>query len=255
MTIFVEYDSIEYMAKMEEILQNLGLNEKQAIVYINLLQLGKATAYKIAQKSGLKRPTVYVVLDELRLKGLATKVPYPKKQIYIAKHPDELIKEAKDKLDTVSNILPELLALTYGKEKPSVMYFEGPNGIKELLNYGLDRVEGGELIGFYAHSKGASKEVLNLFSDYNNKLKRKNIKIRGFVPEHPSLEEYRKTDKEFGRTMKITPIHKYSSDVSIDIGPNFVRLLMFNDLQGVVIEHKGLATALKQIFEIQWAYL
>lgn len=252
MTFYSTHANLEYMAKIEEILQNLGLNEKQATVYVNLLQLGKATAYKIAQKSGLKRPTVYVILDELREKGLVLKVPYPKKQIYSAKHPEDLIHEAEERLKKVNSVLPELLALTHGEEKPSTMYFDGIKGVKELLNFGLDRIENNELVGFYAHVEGATEEIIGIFEEYNNKLKKKKIKVRGFAPDHPSLKSYRERDAEYGRTIKVVPFEKYSSDVSIDIGPNFVRILMFNDLQGVVIEHKGLASAFKQIFEIQW---
>lgn len=243
------------MGKIEEALQNIGLNEKQALVYTSLLQLGNGTAYKIAKKSGLKRPTVYVVLEELRQKELVLKIPYPKKQIYSAKSPEDLIADSEDKLRKVKSVLPELLALFKGEEKPkkpSVMYFEGLNGIKELLNFGLGKVENGEIVGFNAHTEGVSKEVENIFDEYNRKLKNKNVKVRGIVPDHPSLKGYREKDREFNRNIKIVPFEKYSSDVSIDIGPDFVRILMFKDLQGVIIENKNLAMALKQIFEMQW---
>lgn len=240
------------MSKYEEALQGLGLNQKESLVYSSLLQLGKATAYRIAQKSGLKKPTVYVILDELRQKGLVLKIPYPNKQIYSAKHPEVLIRDAEEKLRRVHNALPELLALTQSEDKPSVMYFEGLGGVEKVLNYGLDKLEGGELIGFNAHGEKISEELLEIFLEYNKRLKKSGIKVRGFVPDHPSLEKFRESDAEFGRNMRVIPFQQYSSDVSVDIGPDFVKLLMFNDLQGVVIEHKGVACAFKQIFEMMW---
>lgn len=111
------------MTKYEEALQGLGLNQKEALIYVSLLQLGKATAYKIAQKSGLKKPTVYVILEELRQKGLVLKIPYPKKQIYSAKHPQELIHEAEERLKRVNSALPELLALTQNEDKAQCHVF------------------------------------------------------------------------------------------------------------------------------------
>ena len=48
-----------YMKYLEELV-NLGLNEKEATIYLTLLSLNKATAYYIALKSGLKKPTTYV---------------------------------------------------------------------------------------------------------------------------------------------------------------------------------------------------
>lgn len=241
------------MTKINEALQNLGLTEKQAIIYTNLLQLGKTTAYKIAQKSGLKRPTVYVILDELRLKGLVTKIPYPKKQIYTAKHPKEFIQEVQDKLNKAVSTLPELLALTKSEDKPSVMYFDGVNGIQELLNSGLDKLENNELVGFYAHIEDIKDDVIKIFEGYNRKLKNMKIAVRGIAPEHQSLKLYREKDAEYHRNVKIVPFNTYSSDISIDIGPDFVRILMFKNLQGILIENKSLALAMKQIFEMQWS--
>jgi sugar-specific transcriptional regulator TrmB len=59
-------------------LKNLGLNEKEAKVYVALLQCPGATAYLIARHSGLKRPTTYVVLEDLIDKGVVTKIPRAK---------------------------------------------------------------------------------------------------------------------------------------------------------------------------------
>ncbi len=240
------------MIKIKEALKNLGLNEKQTIVYLSLLQLGNTTAYKIAQKSGLKRPTVYVVMEELRQKGLVLKIPYPKKQIYGAKSPEELIIESESKISAIRNMLPELMALMRNDDKPSVMYFEGLDGIKEILNFGLNKLENSELVGFNAHADGTDERMVSIFDEYNNILKRKNVKIRGIVPEHLSLKQYREEDEIFNRKMKTVAFDKYSSNVSIDIGSDFVKILMFSTLQGVIIEDKNLAMAMKQIFEMQW---
>lgn len=240
------------MTKIEEALKNLGLNGKQVSVYLTLLQLGNTTAYKIAQKSGLKRPTVYVILEELRQKDLILKIPYPKKQIYSAKSPEGVVLEAKRKINEIASVLPELLALEKKENKPSVSYFDNINGIKELLNFGIEKLKDNELVGFNAHSEGITDEVKNIFREYNEKLKKMNVNIRGIVPDHPSLKEYREKDEKFGRKIKVVPFEKYSSGVSVDIGPDFVKILMFNNLQGVLIENQNLATALRQIFEMQW---
>ena len=55
-------------------LKNLGLNDKEANIYLALLQLGKSTATKIAKKSGLKRPTTYVIIEQLIDKGFVQKL-------------------------------------------------------------------------------------------------------------------------------------------------------------------------------------
>ncbi len=238
---------------IKEALKNLGLNEKEAKVYITLLEIGQTTAYKIAEKSGLKRPTVYVVLDELRMKGLVLKIPHAKKQLFTAKGSEEFFREAEERLQTAKSILPQILAITAGEKKPKTLYFEGMSGVQEILNYGLEKMAGKEFAGFYAHWKeDVPKEVFEIAEKYNGKLKQMKIGIRGVAPEHPSLEYYRERDKEYGRNIKTVPYNIYSAPISIDIGTDFIRLIDPTTLQGVVIENKSIAETMRQIFEMVW---
>ena len=73
------------MEQNEDLLKNLGqigLTDKQAKVYLALLSLESSTAYEIAQHCEVKKPTVYVILEELRQKGLVLKVPHAKKALF-----------------------------------------------------------------------------------------------------------------------------------------------------------------------------
>lgn len=238
---------------IQESLRDFGLNEKEARVYVSLLELGQATAYAVAERSGLKRPTVYVVLDELRQKSLVLKVPHAKKQLFAAKPPDEFFGEAEERLRRAWRVLPELLALTSGVKKPRTLYFEGLKGMEDLANYGMERMRDKEIVGFYAEAGDASPELLKIFDDYNNGLKQNRITERGIVPDNPNLKYWRDTDAEYGRTMKVVPSATYSARNSIEIGDTFVRIMAFKDLQGIIIENEDITRAMKQIFEMVWA--
>ncbi len=241
-----------HMNTINDALNNLGLNDKEGKIYISLLELGQTTAYKIAEKAGLKRPTVYVVLDELRMKGLVLKIPHAKKQLWSAKSPEEFFGEAEERLSIAKRALPELLAMTSGDKKPKTLYFEGIKGVKETLAYGVTKFPEKEIIGFYAHTGDASEELIKVFWEWNEEVKKANIKVRGIVPEHMSLEEFRMTDKEYGREMRTVPQAMYDANISIDMGKDFVRLLDFKNLQGVIIENPDIARTMKQIFEMVW---
>src|SRR3989338_746382 len=100
----------------KEALQHFGLNEKQASIYLALLELGTASAPSISKKSGVKRPTTYVILQELRQKVLLTEMPKKSKTLYTAKS-------------------PEILLLYNSKaEKPKVRVYQGEREINELYN-------------------------------------------------------------------------------------------------------------------------
>ena len=182
----------------------LGLSEKEAEVYLALLALGKATAYAIAKRSGLKRPTVYMLLDQLRLKEVVLKIPNAKKQLFIAKDPSELGRIATERLNDAQRGLREISALAHGRTESKILYFEGPDEIGELLRYHLTEMAGKEFVGFYAHKDDDPKKIVSAVDDYNETLRRLDIHTRGIVPDHPGLKSYRENDTSYLRTMKVS---------------------------------------------------
>lgn len=241
--------------QITEALQNIGLNEKEARIYTALLKLGRASAYAIADSAGLKKPTTYVILGELMKKGLVAKVPRAKKQLFVAKPPDELFALAEEKLRVAKDVLPQLLAIAEGEaQKPRTLFYEGLPAVRDVFLKQAKQMADKELVGFYAHSSGATSEMLDFFDEYNEKIKQHKVRVRGIAPEHPNLEKYRKTDAEYGRQMKIVPFEEYSSDISIDIGENYVMFFSIQDAQATLIENERIAKTMKQIFEMVWKY-
>ena len=243
--------------EIREALEVIGLNDKESAVYTALLQLGRASAYSIAVKSGLKKPTTYVVLDELIDKGLVVRVPREKKQLYIARSPEEAFGVAQEKLDLAKKKLPELLALTKGqKTKVSTLYFEGVVGIKRLLEYRLKEFNGKELLAFWATDRNTPQELKDYFkNEYAEKYKRYRIPMRGIVPADERLQSYREADAKYNRTMKIVPYEQYSSEVAIDTIGDIVRIQDYKNLQGIAIENADVAKTIREIFEIMWSKL
>ena len=236
-------------------LRTLGLNDKETRIYTALLQLGETSAYGIATKSGLKKPTTYVVLEELMKKGLVNKIPRKRKALYTAKSPEEVFAVVEERFEQARKALPELLALKTGKQKKiKALYFEGVQGIKQILQYGLKEAKGKEIAGFAAYnSEHFPKELSEYFKEYNTKLKRWNIRVRAVAPEHPSLKTFREEDKEFGREVRTLPFAKYSSETSIEVIGNTVRIVDLVNLQGMVIDNPLVAKSMREIFEIVWA--
>lgn len=239
--------------QITDVLQNLGLSDKEARVYVALLKLGRSSAYGIAEESGLKKPTAYVILDELTKKGLALKVPRAKKQLFIARSPEEYFASLEERVQSAKKILPELMAFSEGKcPKPKTLFFEGFAKIKQIYEWHVRKMKNKEIVGFYAHAGDATPELTGFFWELARNFKNNNTTIRGIVPEHPNVQDYREADKEYGREMKIVPFEEYSSDVSVEIGEGYIMFFSFKDMQVTLIENKSIAKTLKQVFEIAW---
>lgn len=231
-------------------LKTLGLNEKQARTYVSLVGLGKATAYEVAKKSKLKRPITYVILDELRRKGLVLKTPHLKKQLFIAKPPDELFSLYEENLRNAKKSLPLLLALhSRAKEDVNVAYFEGKEGMSEALAFGLQSLADKELLTIYGKGNGS---VPKLYNDYNEQLAAQGTRIRGLAPKHGSLAAFREMDKRFGWDIKQLPETQLSSESSVEIADGFVRILLYKHEQAVIVENAEFTKTMREVFELAW---
>jgi sugar-specific transcriptional regulator TrmB len=79
-------------------LQNIGLSEMETAVYIAALELGEGTMQELAQKSQVKRATIYTFIEKLKKSGLILQTKRKKRTLYIAAHPNMLMEIQKRKI-------------------------------------------------------------------------------------------------------------------------------------------------------------
>ena len=91
---------------LEKILQNQGLSEKEARVYLILLELHEALPSTISRKSGIKRPTTYVILDQLMKQGLVSHVKRGPNLYYQASNPKQFLDDQENKFHELKRHSP-----------------------------------------------------------------------------------------------------------------------------------------------------
>lgn len=240
-------------------LTNLGLSDKEAKVYLALLQLGPATPYEIAKKAEIKRPTAYVIAEELVEKGLIVHVPGEEKHRYIAKSPEVFIGEREEKLLAAKRILPELKSFQKGTaEKPSIMYFEGVEGLRQAYEYKKKDLHDKEIVGFFASAEDASPGVMQVFLEWNEYKEKHGPKVRGLTVDTPSNQPFAKFLEPIKGSIeaKFMPPDLYSAKCSIESCDNrFVRICLIESAQTLIIESPKFAEAVKETFELLWKAL
>ena len=118
-------------------LQDLGLSEKEARVYLAALELGATTADKLAKQAKIKRPTAYVQLESLMKMGLMSTYEEGKKTMFAPESPEllkRLLANQQENLRTkeseLSNMLPALMQqFASAGERPVVRFFPGKEGV------------------------------------------------------------------------------------------------------------------------------
>ena len=118
---------------LEKSLLDFGLSEKEAKIYLAALELGTDSVQNIAQKAGIKRPTAYVIIEDLIRRGLLSEKPTERGSTYIAEDPDKLARVVQERQHSVKQALPFLRAMyNVEKGKPQVRVYEGIEGMKQV---------------------------------------------------------------------------------------------------------------------------
>jgi HTH-type transcriptional regulator, sugar sensing transcriptional regulator len=235
--------------ELEDSLKYLGLEEKEAKVYLALLQLGSASVPKISIKAEVKRPTTYLILEELRKKGLVTLVPRPNKTIYTVQSPQILLEEQKEKEETIREKMPELLAMYNSqKEKPKVRFYEGEENIVNLYNKEIFMEKELDIYGSIEAIGSVFEKI-----EYNlKKFEEQKTKIRELLQaDEKSIEYSKKYFSEYHQVKVAPPEAKFPTD-NIIFG-NKLAIFSYKDTpQAVVIESSDVVATYKSIFEMLW---
>ena len=241
--------------ELQTAIQQLGFSQKEAAVHLAVLELGQATAYQIAKRSGLKKPTAYVILDRLIERSAVRKVAAQKHMQYSASDPVELFVDARSRIQQVESVLPALRAMSQQKAKVvQTSYFEGIGGIGEMYKHLTREMEGKTVIGFFAHQQDTPKELSDYWTELNKQFVAHRIKLRGVTTVDKTTQpylEYKKIPKEF-LELKGLPPSMYSSNISIEIYNDTVQIVSHRYVQGIRIQNPDIAKVLRQIFEIVW---
>lgn len=238
-------------------LKTIGLGDKEAQVYLSLLQLGPSTPYKIASNANLKRPTVYVIAEELVKKGFIIKSPHDK-QMYVARPAEIIFEEFENRVSKLKSSLPEFKSLqSKTADKPSVLYFEGVDGIRQALFYKIKEYHGKEILGFYADSSFVDKRLLDDTHEFNRYLIKNKIKVRCITTDSKDLVDFGFTkyfkDNQAQFVGKFVNKDIYSSNASLEFFEGFIKIIFFDTAVALIIESPTVSRAMRQIFNMLWS--
>jgi HTH-type transcriptional regulator, sugar sensing transcriptional regulator len=241
-------------------LQQAGLDEREAKVYLATLELGPSPVQKIAARAGIPRATVYLVLNDLQEKGMITTYDEGKKTFFVAESPSRLEslvekREAEFNMqkDVLKHLVPELISRGQFEkgERPMVKYYEGPNAIKSWLKDSLFG-QGGEVLNIFHYDRADEvlQKVAFPFNEVRALRKKHNIKSRVIYTKNKGpIEGY--STKE--RQAKFVSPDKYPFEADISIRGNKIFFVPYNvPLRGVGIEDKAIANSMRMVFEALW---
>lgn len=243
------------MNSLEKPLEKLGFSDKEAKIYLALLELGQGSVVDIAAKADLKRTTVYNFLPEMLRKGLVKAGARKKRRFFFVENLQHLKAETEERLETVNGILPELRAIhNVIPYKPKISFYEGLGGMKELYQDTLDSLSAGDTLLSYIGMADFYNYMPKEYEDYYvaERVRRK-IRLRMIAPWSKEAQVWKDEAVKNLREVKIVnnPDFKFRADT--EIYANKVALISFREnFMGVIIESKEISEMQRIAFELMW---
>jgi len=238
-------------------LTELGFSEKEASVYLALLELGPSTTAEISSAAKINRTTGYDILESLVAEGLVNQIGESKIQKFVAENPDKVIvflenkiKQSQEKLKQAYDLLPELFSIYNEKEKPKVKYYEGIERVKEAFEDTLTAK--GEILAYAVGTDMFKAVGKDYFKGYTKKKVEKNIKVRVIAPDDLESREIVTNDKSELRESLLVPKDKFYFTTETNIYNDKVLVVSWTEKFAVIIESKEIADAQRKVFELAW---
>lgn len=239
---------------IEHILMENGFTDKEAKVYVGVLKMGEGTIAQIAAASRIKRTTVYSLVDGLKARGIISLNKRRGIQYVSPLSPSILIQRFKNASDRAEAKLPELLDMAYHSPlKPRMQFFEGKEGVKEILKQFSQSLT--PSMGFTDYSKMPEQLLQFIRKEVVPERRKHKNRARFLLPDNDINRAVQQDDERYFTEHRVT---------AFPLAENPIELLLFEEskvafisftkeeLFGLVIDSKAIYQTLHNIFLLIW---
>ena len=244
---------------MTEALNHLvefGLTDKEASIYLALLEIGPSPVQDVASKSGANRSTSYAVLESLRVRGLVSVentdrhvcyTPAPPEMLSrILEEEQRIVQQKMLKLESAMPMFRALHNVVHGK--PIVRFFEGEEGLMEARSLLMQNTEG-EFLSFCAVDESIIK-MANVDTRQRLQMNRR-LSGRCLIARKKGVELPERDVRNW--IYKEIPYESapFSGELNI-IGITVAAFTVQNEPMAFIVEHQMMADLFRAVFESAW---
>ena len=268
------------MERLKNELQNIGLNDKEARIYLACLELGPTNIQNIAEKANIKRSTVYEILESLKEKSLMHVTTKGKRKQYLASEPENLLATIKEKEKaarerviadfgktqvlrgpygpyiTNGKILPQLQSIHNVRgAKPKIRFYEGKEGLRDIYMEALKSST--NTADWISPMKSVLETVGTDWMEHYVELKvKKNYWIRSIHVADLVIDSYKYQDPTtFKKTLRDVRFSPKGINIpnALGIYDNKVAILSSRkEGFGFIIESEDYAQSMKELYSLLW---
>lgn len=241
-------------AQVEEILSDIGLSEKEIIIYLVLLKIGEETASRISEIADLNRVTTYSILKSLTEKGFCSSYDKNNIQYFKSVTPESILGLLEEKKKRFGLILSQLKQQEKKVvDKPEIAIFEGKRGIASLMALILEDAENKKEVLGYGNVSAGEKTISQQSFYWRKTRLEKKIKMRAVSnstgdAEHREARGWEKITEV--RVLKELEKNNTYTIIAENLLGYFVTGI---EPIGILIKNKDIVEKEKFNFEILWS--
>ncbi len=239
---------------LKKVLANLDVNEAQASVYLKLLELGEANYSTLARSTGIKRTSLYPLIEKMERRGLVERVI--DHRVLRAIQPHTVFENLQDNNLAFYHSLGLFREIIKTPSLPTkVRFYNGRRGVQKLL---LDELEE------YRRSKEKQLRVIGsalvfqkdpiFFRQYQQK--RKEIGVLTKLIAHHDVKPYEHEYKHLNVQVKFfTHENKFGRGRISCTQRRLTVINLLGDENGIIVESRGIAEVFAWFFDATWKLL
>jgi len=229
----------------------LGLSEKQARIYMAAIQLGSATVAQLAEKSGVKRPTVYAQLEEMTANGFVDKLKLNKKTFYRPKDPVLFEKNLAQKNEVIQKLKQEYAVFKTASGQPQVTVYDGLENIKPVY----EEIGNANFARFWSNVGEIHPLLSKQFLVLCEQFKKNGTNVREIVANTKESKRYSRYIRHVVGPIyssRAASIEGVENDTAVTNNALYIfRLHEFNFF-AVRIEDQTIASTYRALFDMAW---
>jgi|GEM_PF-6689248 len=241
-------------------LHSFNLDEKETLIYKVCLQYGAQSAGQLAHNTGIKRPSVYVILDRLIDKGFIQEDLGENTKLFRATSPREVLTLLQNQEDLFKRqvsqweeIIPELEAIQKKEfQAPRVKFFRGEDSMARTYEEALESPVWSGIVN--------PTNVTDYFEEYFWKiaetLSQPGKDSRDIVVDCALGREYKERyENDYLKIKLISPERQIMSDTIILKDKFFLMSFEEHEMLALDVESPAIVHSQQLMFDALWSSL
>lgn len=234
-------------------LKQLGLSEKEAVVYCSLLHQGEVGSSKIITSTGLHGQFVYQALHNLEEKGLVQHIIMRGRKKFSAKSPRTLLNLIDQQKRVAESVRDRLESMVVAPEQRQFEIFQGQ---ETFVSHEFDVLrsapEGSSLLIIGGAGDGFINALGKQFGEYEYIRIKKNIKVRYIGSEGQRTHLMNASETRTLFEYRLLP-GLFTGEVNTNIWTDVIGFNIFGEpTTNFTISNRKIAESYRKFFETLW---